>query len=459
MDDLEDLFQKEEIIISFSNKMRQHKDGMLHTHQFQRVMDLYRRHLTPRYYEKKNLGQVFTPFILIDKILDQIPPEFMSDPNSTFLDPSAGMGGFLVVIHNRLMASLAEVIPNRTKRHNHIVSKMLYAAEITGNNVALMRKVFGDNFHVYHGDALTMDIKKEFGLDGFRVIVGNPPFEKPQEEITTKRGGGDSLWPLFVHKCLTEWLLPHGYFGMLLPPGWRKPSDEKTKEFGLWKLMTVKNTPKWIEMYDNEEASSYFDHKVSIRVDLVVIEKKKNRGFKTRIRGTDNKKYKQEMNKMPFLPNANLKKWMRIMTVDDEEGVKVLYSSSAYESRKKNVKKERIGSFKYPVIHSILKDGEIRLFYTDRRNEKGGFGVPKVVFNRLGNWNKPFLDEHGNYGMTQSMFAIPIRNKKEGEQMIRFFTPLRLEEFGADLYWSTSQPNIDWKLFHHLKKRFWRHFE
>lgn len=47
MSDLEDLFHQEEIIISFSNKMRQRKDGMLRTHQFQRVMDLYRRHLTP----------------------------------------------------------------------------------------------------------------------------------------------------------------------------------------------------------------------------------------------------------------------------------------------------------------------------------------------------------------------------------------------------------------------------
>lgn len=336
------------------------------------------------------------------------------------------MGGFLVVLHNRLMASLAEAIPNRTKRHNNIVTKMLYAAEITGNNVALMRKVFGDGFHIYHGDALTMDIQNEFGLDGFRVIVGNPPFEKPQERITTKRGGGDSLWTLFVHKCLTEWLLPHGYFGMLLPPGWRKPSDEKTKESGLWELMTVKNTPKWIEMYDNDEASSYFDNKVSIRVDLVVIEKKKNRGFKTRIRGTDNKKYKQDMSGMPFLPNADLKKWRRLMTVDDEEGVDVLYSSSVYESRKKNVKKERSGRFKHPVIHSIHKGGDMVTLYTDKRTKEGGFGVPKVVFNRLGNWNKPFLDEHGNYGMTQSMFAIPIRNKKEGKQMVRFFTPGRV---------------------------------
>lgn len=454
---LEDLCQQEEIIISFCNKMRQRKDAMLRTHQFERVMELYRRHLTPRFYEKKNKGQVFTPFPLVDRILDHIPTGVMTDPTSTFLDPSAGMGGFLVFLHKRLMGTLADAIPNRRKRHHHIVSKMLYAAEISPNNVALMKKVFGSDLHVYAGDALQMDLGEAFGLRGVRVIVGNPPFEKPQTDVGSVRGGGDSLWPFFVRKCLDEWLLPGGWFGMVLPPGWRKPGDERSRTFGLWDLLTVKNTPLRVEMYDEDEASSFFEDNVKIRVDLVVVEKKANRHHRTFLRGTDGKHYKQDLSAMPFLPNANLSQWRRVLTKGNEDGVPVLHSS-VYITTKNNkkVREERGGAFRFPLIHSIHKDGKLILRYTNKKLDAGGFGVPKVVFLKLGQWNKPFLDAKGEYGTTQNTFAIPIRSVKEGEEIVRYFTKERLASFQDDLNWSTSLPGTDHKLFRYIKKGFWR---
>lgn len=265
------------------------------------------------------------------------------------------------------------------------------------------------------------------------------------------------MWPSFVRKCLEEWLLPGGYFGMLIPPGWRKPSDEKTKTAGLWELMTVRNTPLWVEMYDDKEASAFFENKVAIRADLVVVKKQENRmRFKTRIRGTDDKQYKEALRGMPFLPNARIGQWKQILTREGDQGVSVFYSSSAYQSEKKHLRKQRGGRFRFPVIHSIHKDDELILLYTDKKLEKGGFGVPKVVFNRLGYWNKPFLDASGAYGMTQSMFAIPIRSTRDGQEIVRFFTPARLAQFGSDLNWSTSQRNIDWKMFRHFRDGFWR---
>ena len=82
--------------------------------------------------------------------------------------------------------------------------------------------------------------------------------------------------------------------------------------------------------------------------------------------------------------------------------------------------------------------------------------MPKVVFLKLGQWNKPFLDANGEYGMTQNTFAIPIRSVKEGEEIIRYFTKERLASFKDDLNWSTSMPGTDHKLFRYIRKGFWR---
>lgn len=455
LDDMEEEFQTDELFISFHNKMRKHVGGMLSTHQFQEVMKLYRRHLTPRYYEKKNLGQVFTPFVLIDKILDQIPNEIMSDPTSTFFDPSAGMGGFLVALYKRLMASLSHIIPNKEERHNHILSKMLFASEITRNNVAMMKKIFGNAFHVHHGDTLTMDPLKEFGVAKFRVIVGNPPFEKPQK-TESRKTAGDSLWDDFVRKSFGEWLLPGGFFGMLLPAGWRKPSDEKSTTHGLWELMTVDNTPEWVEMYNDKETKDYFEGNVAIRMDLVFVKNEKNnKKNKTMIRGTDGKIYREKLMKFPFLPNAHLKEWKKMLTKDQKEGINVLYST-AYHTQTKDLKEEKTREFKYPVIHSILKDDKKTVRYTNKKDQKGGFGISKLIFNGYGGWNQPILDMEGKYGMSQVIFALPVSTEKQGKRMIKFFNKDRLKMFSDDLTWATSKPFIFWKLFRNVRKDFYK---
>lgn len=443
------------IIILAEDKMRKHVEGMLKTHSLKEVMEFYRRYLTPRFYEKKNLGQVFTPFPLIDKILDRIPIEIMYDPNSTFFDPSAGMGGFLVALYKRLMITLTKAIPDNKKRHAHIVSKMLFAAELTKNNVHRMKKIFGDTLHVYEGNTLVMDPKKEFGMGKFRVVVGNPPFEKPQMKDTRKLGG-DSLWDDFVRKSFDEWLLPGGYFGMLLPPGWRKPSDEKSTTQGLWELMTIENTPEWVEMYNDKETKYYFEGNVSIRMDLVVVKKEKNKKKnKTMIKGTDGKIYKEKLHKFPFLPNAHMEEWSKILIKNKNDGVNVLYSRSVYGSDKSSVKKEKDMIFRFPVIHGIQKSNQ-KFLYTNKKNKQGGFGVPKVIFNKFGGWNKPILDTEGKYGMSESVFAFPISSEKQGKKMMIFFNKDRLQMFSEDLNWATSRPSISWKLFRNINKDFYK---
>lgn len=446
-----------EIILLAENKMRKHVEGMLRTHSYQEVMDIYRRYLFPRPYEKKNLGQVFTPFPLIEKIIDHIPHDIMLDPKSTFFDPSAGMGGFLVILYKRLMITLTSAIPNKKKRHEHIVSKMLFAAELTKNNVHRMKKIFGSTFHVYEGNSLKLDnetMKKHFGVEQMTVIVGNPPFENEQKK-ETKKVAGYSLWIEFVNMSLDHWLQKDGIFGMLLPPGWRKASDDKSRTKDLWKRMSSQCTPLYIEMLDENETKTYFNAAVSIRADLIVLQKKKNTEHKTLIIGTDKKTYNMDLTKLPFLPNGHIGYWKRYITNNKKEGMKVLYSRSIYGSDKKTVRTNADQHYKYKVIHSIHVNGSCVYLYTDKKNKDGGFGVSKVIFNEFGNWNKPILDWNGQFGMSQHVFALLISSKQEGEQIIRYFNQNKLNFFANDLNWSTSRPTVSWKLFRNIKNGFW----
>lgn len=244
---------------------------------------------------------------------------------------------------------------------------------------------------------------------------------------------------------------------MLLPPGWRKPADERSRSFGLWDRMTRNATVVDIKMYDEKESSLFFNKDVSIRFDLVVIHNvEPSQSYKTtKIRGTDGKNYAENLLKYPFLPNAHFGYWKKILRMEGKKTLNTTYSASTYYSNNKNVSREYNNKFKFPVVHSIHKDGKPVLLYTDKKNMKGGFGVPKLIFNRLGAWNPPILDLKGKYGMSQDTFGIVIKNEEEGNNIKKFFTKDALKKWQYDMTWATSKPSVFWKLFRFVINNFY----
>lgn len=70
-------------------------------------------------------GEVFTPPELCNQMVADIPEEILKDPNSKFLDNSAGSGNFLIALQTKLQDyhSLS-----------HINDNMLYAVELMEDN-------------------------------------------------------------------------------------------------------------------------------------------------------------------------------------------------------------------------------------------------------------------------------------------------------------------------------------
>ena len=74
-------------------------------------------------------SDTFTPFGLVDQMLDDIPSEFFCDKDKTFLEPSCGRGIFGLMLLKRLFAGLADSIPDEQERIEHILNKQIFMAD------------------------------------------------------------------------------------------------------------------------------------------------------------------------------------------------------------------------------------------------------------------------------------------------------------------------------------------
>ena len=108
-------------------------------------------------------GEVFTPMELCNIMVDEIPLNILKNPDSTFLDNSAGSGNFMIALRERLKEYHSE---------EHIVNNMLYAVELMEDNHKEMCDRLGvevDHPHYICHDALTYDYSfgESVGLEAF----------------------------------------------------------------------------------------------------------------------------------------------------------------------------------------------------------------------------------------------------------------------------------------------------
>jgi hypothetical protein len=191
------------------------------------LLELIDSCLKPKDIEKKKFGEVFTPmnFINNNMLIDlethykeKYDKNIYEDETLTWGDTTTGMGNFPIAIYLKLMEGLKMKIPNEKDRKKHILENMLFMAEYNKKNCFIVKQILNLNsdykLNLYEGDSLKLDIKKEFGIDKFDIVIGNPPYN---EELTTKKGSATALYNKFVEyyieKCdLLCFVIPSRWF-------------------------------------------------------------------------------------------------------------------------------------------------------------------------------------------------------------------------------------------------------
>lgn len=398
---------------------------------------------------KNKYSEAFTPLKLIEELLDKLDIEVWSNPNLKWLEPANGVGNFTMVVFDRLNKSLSNVILDEEERKNHIIKKMLYMVELNEENINISKNIFGDDANIYCGSFLDDGWKEAFGIDKFDIIIGNPPFNSKKYERTINTGtkANVNIWKHFVLKSL-ENLKYDGYLCFITPQSWRSVSTKFRK---LWKIMSNKQIT-YLRIYGIEDCINFFN--VNFRFDVFVMKNREN-NTETEIIDELGNKHHFKLNELPFLANYAYDDINKILVNNaEEEGVDVIMSYSKYFVWRKNhlFSKIKTNDYKYPIVHTINKDG-IGLWYANKN--KGHIGIPKVIlnFNGVQYSHKEQNDYEGKYGMSQISFGIPISSKEEGELILKAIQTPTFKNIIASTKWTIFQ--TDYRMFRYFKKNWY----
>ena len=424
-----------------------------------KLRELIEKHFIPTNDEKKQNAEVPTPVKLVDEMLNSIPVGFWKTPQKVF-EPCSGKGNFVLGIFDRFYKGLEEMYPDEIERCRIIMTECIYYADLTALNVFITTEIMKCHvqsycgldeldfeFNNYTGNTLDIDIYSIWKISYFDAVIGNPPYNNSQNNFG-KKGGGDLLWNKFVEKSLNELLLPNGYLLFVHPPGWRKPDSSSSKFNGLFNLMTKENQMIYLEIHDTKDGMKTFN--CGTRYDWYLIEKKEK--YKNTIVNSQSRKiYDVDFGIWSFLPNDKIENIYKLLKNEMDESIKIIFSVSNYETRKKWVSIEKNEEYKYTLIHSTPQKG-VRYMYSSI-NDNGHFGIKKVIFGDSGIYNS-VIDIDGKYGMTQHSMAIQIDNLEEAKNICKVIESQEFKEILNSCSWSNYQ--IDWRLFTYFKKDFWK---
>lgn len=387
------------------------------------------QHLKPKELEKKQNGEVFTPPDLIQQKFNKLTladPQIWSDPSKKFLDPANGIGNYPALAFHRLMEGLKNAIPNEADRKKHILENMLYMCELNKKNIEVSRKVFDPEgvyaLNLYQGSYLDLDPKKEWGVEKFDVIFGNPPYQPPS--INGKANGGKSLWPTFVEKSVKH-LKVNGFLVFVHPALWRKPGN------GLHDLMFGKQF-HYLSIHSKQEGDKVF--RATTRYDWYVMQNIPSKKS-TSVRFDDGITSALMITPtLPFIVNHGGDILSRMQNKSKYGFLNATLSHEG-DPRRDFIKSTKTTTHIYPIVKSSSKTKGIILCWSEKPLKQQY--IPKVIFSD-GDVVQPFYDS-GKIGTTQHGIYIPVSSDYEGKHIQRFLKSKLVSYIIASTKWSNFQ--------------------
>jgi hypothetical protein len=146
-------------------------------------------------------------------------------------------------------------------------------SELNKKNVLICKEIFdlGGKYklNIHEGDTLKLNIKDEWEIDGFDIVMGNPPYNKGGIRSHTGKKLGEkneTIWTKFVEKSF-KWLKKDGYLMFINPLSWLK------KSHSLHNTMLEKHII-WMKLWDNSQSKEIIN--ADIPISLYVLQNKLN---------------------------------------------------------------------------------------------------------------------------------------------------------------------------------------
>jgi hypothetical protein len=381
-------------------------------------------HLKPREAEKKQMGEVFTPPLLINDMLNKletIVPDIWSNGRWRFLDPAAGIGNFPALIYARLMVGLIGEFPDVVARKRHILQNMLFMCELNPENAQICSRLFSGCPHIHCGDFLSFDPSVAWSITQFDVIVGNPPYNAPRNG----RANGNILYPRFIERCAP--LLKNGGYQVMVHPGmWRKPGNR------LHDLMFGRRI-HYLEIHTSNEGRILFG--ASTRYEWYILqndEREHDSDHSLSVIHFDDGSFLHlsiSARGIPFLPNHGLSIIEKVCAKSHEVGAM-------------NVRRGKTSSIhciaeptlahRYPNVNSTNITIGTVLKFSARVNPDQY--AQKVIFANNGNILPRY--DSGYFGTTEQGLTQLVSSREEGINLCRFLQSRVMQYIVGACKWS-----------------------
>jgi hypothetical protein len=144
-------------------------------------------------------GEVYTELNLVEEMISTLPNNFWSNHKLKILDPCNGIGNFPSIIIKKLMNGLVNFEVDEKKRYKYILENIIYVIEIQPRNISYYKKLFDPKdeykMNIHLGSFFDLDIKNEFGVSDFDLVIGNPPYQQGSDARSSI-----SIYDKFVDK-------------------------------------------------------------------------------------------------------------------------------------------------------------------------------------------------------------------------------------------------------------------
>ena len=338
---------------------------------------------------------------LVNEILDKLPEEVWTNPNTTFLDPSAGGGQFVKEIEKRLISYGHKNVSNRVFGFFDSNIELNYAK----NKHSLNSQLFITSI-----DDIDNLISEKLNNMKFDVIVGNPPFQWSDEESgKQRRNNRENLWSRFLFKSYSL-LKENGVFSLIIPSSWTSPSYDLGRKRVIDDIFKKHN----VIYVDINNCSKYFPSQGST-FTFFVVEKSALNNKKTPI-NIGSECIDIDFSSIDFLPSILDKNVFNIsekffkdrkkLGMNNQLGLKLVGETFYKEHRR---------GFNVKAYHTASKTGW--RFYSKKSDEHE---KRKVLISISGRYS-PLLDDEGNLSQTIMNMPYLLGDKESGKYAIQVF--------------------------------------